>query len=108
MLNIFGRKHEVNHRMSKRELGEIYGEAESCYGLYDPNSSTIYIAMDQDESEKEKTILHEILEAIKSLFQLDHVKEDDILLIEQGMHYTLTNAGVDLSKLRNCLLTESE
>ena len=62
---------------------------ETYYGYFDPDTQTIYLDSNRTQIQKEKTLIHEIIEALNSDLALS-LSHDNIDRLEHGIYYTLT------------------
>jgi hypothetical protein len=100
-LDIFGRDYRIDHSLTSRELDRKFGKNQTV-GIADPNDKTIYIATDIDDAEKSSTMLHEVIEVIKFIFDWEKkLPETDVLNLEKSLNYTFKNSGIPLWEIES-------
>ena len=94
-LNIWGRDYTLNSRMDTQQLSD-YSGYEQCVGLHEPSTKTIYVARDVDMDERKSTLLHEIFEAFKYMFNWKNLPEEQIHTLERASYYTFKENGIEI------------
>lgn len=89
-MNILGYAYIVNGDQSFRELG--------CMGDSDYMHLVIRIAKDLPRQQQISTMIHEVLECIKSHNEIE-LSHSDLCTIEADLFQVFSDAGVDLSPL---------
>jgi len=67
-------------------------------GRFHPRVQKIQIASDQNQQQRESTVLHEVIEALSYHLQLD-LEHRAIMGLEAGLYQAMRDSGVDLSPL---------
>ena len=83
--------HEVPLKLSSESLVD-------AFGYFEKLAQEIYISSQYNQSTKETTVLHEIIEAINHIGNLE-LTEPQIRQLEIGLYDTLVGAGIDLAPL---------
>lgn len=80
-------EYEIDQSRNTEELGRNWGVAHFI-------EKKIYIANDQPEEEKGRTLVHEFFELLKRHYRIN-ARESDILKLEDGVCDFLDNVGFD-------------
>ncbi len=78
-----------------------------AFGYLEKNALEIFISGQYGQSTKESTVLHEVIEAINHICNLN-LTEAQIRGIEVSLYETLIGAGIDLAPLTKELKTKKK
>ena len=86
----------LGHEIGLDDVGTM--DDIGAFGKYHPRPMKIQIAADVAPSQRESTVIHEVLEVINQLMVLD-LPHDVLSRLEAGLYSVISDNGIDISPL---------